>query len=95
MLQLELVYGMLLLNGLKQEHCLTWHRLPPSQVGMIVDRGHDFPISIERKLLEYGREMWLFRDQPHHSTTRAKNSYKGEHRGHAFICFSIISLIHL
>ena len=64
----------------------TWSRLPPSQVGMIVDRGHDFPISIERNLLEYGREMWMFRDQPNHSTTRANNSYRGEHRGHVFSC---------
>jgi len=31
--------------------------------------------------LEYGLDMWLFRDQPHHRTTRANNSYKGEHRG--------------
>lgn len=62
----------------------TWLRLPPSQVGMIVDRGHDFPISIEQNLLKYGREMWMFRDQSNHDTTRARNSYKGEHRGHAF-----------
>jgi len=66
----------------------TWPRLPPSQVGMIVDRGHDFPISIEGKLLEYGLEIWLFRDQPHHSTTRANNSYKGEHRGYGLICLT-------
>ncbi|KAF8803908.1 Ribokinase-like protein [Phlegmacium glaucopus] len=59
--------------------------LPPNQVGMIVDRGHDFPTSIEGKLLEYGPEMWLFRDQPHHHTTRANNSYKGEHRGFEYI----------
>jgi len=59
--------------------------LPPSQVGMIVDRGHDFPISIEQNLLKYGREMWLFRDQSNHNTTRAKNSYKGEHREFEYI----------
>lgn len=50
-----------------------------------MDKGNDFPIPIERKLLEYGQDMWLFRDQPHHSTTRANNSYKGEHRGFEYI----------
>ena len=47
---------------------------------MIVDRGPDFPVDIERTLLEYGSEMWMFRYQPDHRTTRALNSYRGEHR---------------
>ncbi|KAG5646415.1 hypothetical protein DXG03_003465 [Asterophora parasitica] len=56
------------------------NQLPDSDIGMIVDRGRDFPSSIEAKLLEYGSEMWIFRDQPHLPTTRALNSYRGEHR---------------
>ena len=47
---------------------------------MIVDRGPDFPVDIERRLLEYGSEMWMFRYQPDHRTTRALNSFRGEHR---------------
>jgi len=47
---------------------------------MIVDRGHDFPADIRRRLLEYGEAMWMFREQPHRPTTRALNLYYGEHR---------------
>ena len=54
--------------------------LPSHQLGMIVDRGPDFPLEIERTLLEYGSEMWVFRYQPDHRTTRALNSFRGEHR---------------
>lgn len=46
---------------------------------MIVDKGPDFPIDIERTLLEFGSEMWMFRYQPNHRTTRVLNSYRGEH----------------
>ncbi|KAF8164977.1 Ribokinase-like protein [Crassisporium funariophilum] len=59
--------------------------LPPDRLGMIVDRGHDFSPLIEAKLLEYGQEMWMFRDQPLCGTTRALNSYRGEHRGFKYI----------
>lgn len=48
---------------------------------MIVDKGHDFPGLIEASLVRYGQEMWMFREQSHHATTRALNSYKGEDRG--------------
>jgi len=48
---------------------------------MIVDKGYDFPEAIEKRLLEYGKEMWMFREQPHLGTTRALNSYRGEYRG--------------
>jgi len=48
---------------------------------MVVDKGHDFPKPIEASLVQYGQEMWMFREQPHHATTRALNSYKGEDRG--------------
>ncbi|TFY72501.1 hypothetical protein EVG20_g506 [Dentipellis fragilis] len=58
--------------------------LPPHAVGMIVDRGADFPAEIESQLVAYGKDMWLFRD---HSgqTTRALNSYKGDHRGFEYL----------
>ncbi|GLB33586.1 putative pfkB family carbohydrate kinase [Lyophyllum shimeji] len=59
--------------------------LPPTEIGMMVDRGHDFPASIEANLLEYGPEMWIFRDQPDRLTTRALNSYKGDHRNFQYI----------
>ncbi|KAF8076165.1 Ribokinase-like protein [Lyophyllum atratum] len=59
--------------------------LPEKDVGMIVDRGHDFPASIQAKLLEYGSDLWMFRDQPNCSTTRALNSYRGEHRNFEYI----------
>ncbi|PPQ77752.1 hypothetical protein CVT25_011187 [Psilocybe cyanescens] len=56
-------------------------RLSPSHIGMIVDEGHDFPDRIKQELLNYGKEMWMFRKQPHLATTRAINSYRGEFRG--------------
>ena len=57
------------------------HRLGPGEVGMIVDRGHDFPAHIQAKLDSYGPEMWLFRDDPTRGTTKALNHYRGEYRG--------------
>ncbi|KAG7097280.1 hypothetical protein E1B28_004645 [Marasmius oreades] len=54
--------------------------LPPGQVGMIVDRGPDFPPSMQKTLEDYGQDMWLFRDRTDTETTRALNSYRGEHR---------------
>ncbi|EAU84575.2 hypothetical protein CC1G_00094 [Coprinopsis cinerea okayama7 len=55
-------------------------RLHPNNIRMIIDKGRDFPLEIEQKLLQYGKEMWSFRDQPNALTTRALNSYLGEHR---------------
>ncbi|KAF9534408.1 Ribokinase-like protein [Crepidotus variabilis] len=55
--------------------------LPAERVGMVVDKGNDFPRDIEEKLVAYGKDMWLFRDQPNRGTTRAVNSYRGEQRG--------------
>ncbi|KAG2013910.1 hypothetical protein CC2G_010774 [Coprinopsis cinerea AmutBmut pab1-1] len=54
--------------------------LHPNNIRMIIDKGRDFPLEIEQKLLQYGKEMWSFRDQPNALTTRALNSYLGEHR---------------
>ncbi|KAF5370016.1 hypothetical protein D9758_001261 [Tetrapyrgos nigripes] len=55
-------------------------RLPPHQVGMIVDKGHDFPPEIQVELEKYGSDMWMFRNQPEALTTRALNSYRGDIR---------------
>ena len=57
-------------------------RLPPSKLGMIIDRGNDFPAHIQEALDSYGPDMWLYRDNPNRSTTRAINSYRGEFRGY-------------
>ncbi|KAJ4472267.1 Ribokinase-like protein [Lentinula aciculospora] len=59
--------------------------LPPEQVGMIVDKGYDFPSDIERKLKVYGEEMWLCRPQIQAQTTRALNLYTGDHRGFQYL----------
>jgi len=55
-------------------------RLPASQVGMIVDKGGNFPPEIDATLRTYGENMWFFREQPGDTTTRALNSYIGDHR---------------
>ncbi|KAJ7699867.1 Ribokinase-like protein [Mycena rosella] len=62
--------------------CRVW--LPPSEVGMIVDRGSDFPPSMESKLAEFGDEIWVYRNQPV-GTTRAVNTYRGDHRSFDYI----------
>ncbi|KAF4620006.1 hypothetical protein D9613_005580 [Agrocybe pediades] len=59
--------------------------LPPTDIGMIVDKGHDFPENIEQKLMNYGKDMWMFRSQPTCGTTRAVNSYRGEVRGFEYL----------
>lgn len=56
------------------------NRLPPEKIGMVVDKGYDFPDEIREKLLDYGEAMWMFRDQPQTLTTRALNLYYGDHR---------------
>ncbi|OBZ76786.1 Uncharacterized protein C16C9.01c [Grifola frondosa] len=52
---------------------------------MVVDRGHDFPIEIQENLDAFGEDMWLYRDRPEHTTTRALNAYKGDHRGFEYL----------
>ncbi|KAH9943109.1 Ribokinase-like protein [Epithele typhae] len=59
--------------------------LPPQAVGMIIDRGYDFPPHIQAELDLYGPDMWLFRDDPGRGTTRALNSYKGEFRDFEYL----------
>lgn len=61
--------------------CVGNLRLPPHEVGAIVDRGKDFPEDIQKSLETYGSDMWLFRDDPDRVTTRAANIYRGEFRG--------------
>ncbi|KAI6035433.1 Ribokinase-like protein [Pisolithus orientalis] len=51
--------------------------LPPHRVGMIVDRGNDFPQDVQDKLLSYGANIWHFRNRDDRGTTRALNSYRG------------------
>jgi len=58
------------------DHC----RLPASEVGMIIDKGVDFPQEIDAALRTYGESMWLFRERPDAVTTRALNTYTGDHR---------------
>jgi len=72
---------MVLKKNIESQHHISG-RLPATDVGMIVDKGYDFPEDIENKLLNYGKEMWMFRQQPDCSTTRAINSYRGENRGY-------------
>ncbi|TFK43159.1 Ribokinase-like protein [Crucibulum laeve] len=59
--------------------------LPSNKIGMVIDRGYDFPATVEKQLLNYGHDMWMFRDQPHYKTTRALNSYRGEHRNFEYM----------
>lgn len=47
---------------------------------MVVDKGRDFPQEVDATLRKYGESMWFFREQPGNTTTRALNSYIGDHR---------------
>lgn len=57
--------------------------LPASLVGLIVDRGVDFPEEMTDRLGEYGMDMVHFRERTDGDrlTTRAVNIYSGEKRG--------------
>ncbi|KIM91056.1 hypothetical protein PILCRDRAFT_765050 [Piloderma croceum F 1598] len=65
--------------------CINWSSLPAHRIGMVVDRGQDFPPSIQTKLDSYGSDMWLFRDHSDVGTTRAINSYKGDERSFSYL----------
>jgi hypothetical protein len=60
-------------------------RLPASEVGMIIDKGVDFPQEIDAALRTYGESMWFFREQPDAATTRALNTYAGDHREYVHV----------
>ena len=68
----------------------TW--LPANRVGILVDRGYDWPDDLDEELAAYGSEMWVFREQPDHPTTRALNLYTGEHRGKYASLFGFLPL---
>ncbi|KAG2118961.1 Ribokinase-like protein [Suillus discolor] len=59
--------------------------LPPDTLGMIIDRGNDFPQDVQNRLLTYGSDIWHFRDDTNRLTTRSRNSYKGQFRGFEYI----------
>ncbi|GAA6028422.1 hypothetical protein JCM8097_007023 [Rhodosporidiobolus ruineniae] len=59
--------------------------LPPTRVGIVVDKGNDWPKEVEERLHTYGREMWVFREKPDEPTTRALNLYTGEHRDFKYL----------
>jgi hypothetical protein len=67
-------------KGLRLEKLFHLCRLPANQIAMIIDKGHDFPAPMYPRLLEYGSDMWIFREQPGSVTTRALNSYRGDYR---------------
>ena len=83
MQQLALVYGgsgLINLNAMELTISFVLYRLPADQLGMIIDRGRDFPEDVYAALMNYGEQMWVFRDRDDGLTTRALNSYRGEHR---------------
>jgi hypothetical protein len=47
---------------------------------MIVDRGYDFPKSMQATLDSFGSDLWHFRDHSSRPTTRAVNIYRHEFR---------------
>ncbi|EJD01085.1 Ribokinase-like protein, partial [Fomitiporia mediterranea MF3/22] len=59
--------------------------LPPDKIGMIIDRGGDFPPEVQSKLDAFGKDMWLYRDDSERVTTRAVNIYRGDSRGFNYI----------
>jgi len=54
--------------------------LPPNRLGMVVDRGNDFPVDAQLALEKYGRDMWAFRDVPQRPTTRSLSTFQDGHR---------------
>ncbi|KAI0254290.1 Ribokinase-like protein [Lactifluus subvellereus] len=61
-------------------------QLPASEIGMIVDKGADFPREIDAALRTYGEDMWFFRNRPGaDTTTRALNKYMGDYRNFQYL----------
>ncbi|GAA5959282.1 hypothetical protein JCM21900_003914 [Sporobolomyces salmonicolor] len=58
--------------------------LPAERVGILVDRGNDWPREVEQRLNAYG-PMWIYREKPDEPTTRALNLYTGEHRDFEYL----------
>ncbi|KAI0035582.1 Ribokinase-like protein [Vararia minispora EC-137] len=59
--------------------------LPPRTFGMVIDAGTDFPQDVHAALKDYSEEMWCFRTQEGHMTTRALNIYRGQHRDFEYL----------
>ncbi|KAH7344562.1 Ribokinase-like protein [Rhizoctonia solani] len=59
--------------------------LPAAEVGTIVDRGVDFPASIQQQLDHYGSDMWHFRDRLESKTASAVNRYAGGLRNFEYL----------
>ena len=93
MQQLVLVYGSGLINSNAMELTISFvlYRLPAHQLGMIIDRGHDFPEDVYAALMKYGQQIWVFRDRDDGLTTRALNSYRGERRESVQLVFGCLS----
>lgn len=66
-------------------------RLSPAKIGMIIDRGGDFPPDIKASLNAFGEDMWLYRDDSKRVTTRAVNIYRGDKRG--YILMNYLSVL--
>ena len=60
---------------------------------MIVDRGHDLPPEIHAALMNYGEQMWLFRNRDDGLTTRSLTSYRGEQRQLVWLSCVTFSLL--
>jgi hypothetical protein len=60
---------------------------------MIIDKGVDFPQTLDAALRTYGESMWFFREQPGAATTRALNTYTGagDHREYVTTCSRLCS----
>ncbi|KZP24669.1 Ribokinase-like protein [Athelia psychrophila] len=59
--------------------------LSPHEIGMVVDRGHDWSNDVQKSFDAYGSDMWMFRDHPDLGTCRAINSYKGDNRSFEYL----------
>ncbi|KLO20550.1 Ribokinase-like protein [Schizopora paradoxa] len=54
--------------------------LPPTQVGMVIEKGSDFPPRVQADLEKYGRDMWLFKSLPNQLTTRSMTTFRNNQR---------------
>nr|XP_019048574.1 hypothetical protein I302_02346 [Kwoniella bestiolae CBS 10118]OCF27504.1 hypothetical protein I302_02346 [Kwoniella bestiolae CBS 10118] len=64
--------------------------LPPSQCGLIIDQGEDFPDHFLNTLMRYGKDMIWFRKREG-KTTRALNIYSGGKVGEGHQSFKYLS----
>lgn len=62
--------------------------LDSRDIGMLVDKGEDFPSGLEEKLLSFGEDMWYFRTREG-PTTRAVNKYVGQNKRFEYLTSTI------